>query len=194
MTQTIPRILVVSPKSNRAVTNGMAEALDGILGHAAHFDTIDLSEAPLGIETEIDAVNVAPMLVQRPRKFGAQYDAYVIGYFLDPGLNACRQVIGASVFGVGECAVCAALSASDQSGVLALSGASVARHKPIFQRLGVWDRLAGELPLNISVAEAVGDAQVFPRILQEAEERRDDYGAGAIVLGCAAMERRWGLP
>ncbi|EKF17715.1 aspartate/glutamate racemase family protein [Nitratireductor pacificus] len=184
-----PKILVVNPNANAAVTAAMAEALAPLAGAPVGIEARTLEGAPFGIESETDAVTVAPMLAELLRQEGPRYDAFVIGCFLDPGLNACREVAGKPVFGIGECAIYAALTQSDQFGVLALSRASVARHKPIYRRLGVGDRLAGELPLEISVAEAVGDAAVYPRILARAKTLRDEYGAGAVVLGCAGMAR-----
>lgn len=183
-----PEILVVNPNANAAVTDAMAAALAGLAaGTAVTIRTQTLEGAPFGIESETDAAIVAPMLAALLRQERSRYDASVIGCFLDPGLNACREAAGKPVFGIGECAIYAALTQADQFGVLALSRTSVARHKPIYRRLGVWDRLAGELPLEISVAEAVGDVTVYPRILARARELRDDYGAGAVVLGCAGM-------
>jgi len=185
-----PEILVVNPNANTAVTAAMTEALAGLAdGVTVTIQTQTLEGAPFGIENETDAVTVAPMLAALLRQERSRYDAFVIGCFLDPGLNACREATAKPVFGIGECAIYAALTQADRFGVLALSGASVERHKPIYRRLGVWDRLASEIPLEISVAEAVGDAAVYPRLLACAEELRDDYGAGAIVLGCAGMAR-----
>lgn len=190
MSNAKPEILVVNPNSNTAVTAAMAEALAGLAaGASVDIQTQTLEGAPFGIESETDAATVAPMLAALLRNERSRYDAFVIGCFLDPGLNACREAVAKPVFGIGECAIYAALTLADQFGVLALSRASVERHKPIYRRLGVGDRLAGELPLEISVAEAVSDVTVYPRILARAEELRDEYGAGAIVLGCAGMAR-----
>lgn len=184
------KVLVINPNSNGAVTAAMREAVSSLaVGTGVEIETRSLAGAPFGIESEADAAKVAPMLAELVRAEEAQYSAFVIGCFLDPGLAACRYVTGKPVFGIGECSVYAALSLADQFGVLALSDASVGRHKPIFRRLGVWDRLAGELPLSISVAEAVSDDSVYPRIRDAAKSLCGDYGAGAVVLGCAGMAK-----
>lgn len=184
------KVLVINPNSNGAVTAAMREAVSSLaVGTGVEIETRSLAGAPFGIESEADAAKVAPMLAELVRAEEAQYSAFVIGCFLDPGLAACRYVTGKPVFGIGECSVYAALSLADQFGVLALSAASVGRHKPIFRRLGVWDRLAGELPLSISVAEAVSDDSVYPRIRDAAKSLCGDYGAGAVVLGCAGMAK-----
>lgn len=184
------RVLVINPNSNEAVTEAMGEAISCLSRTTGvEMETRSLAGAPFGIESEADAARVAPMLAELVAGEEAGYDAFVIGCFLDPGLAACRYMTNKPVFGIGECSIYAALSLADQFGVLALSRASVGRHKPIFRRLGVWDRLAGELPLSISVAEAVSDEGVYPRLLDAALALRDEHGAGAVVLGCAGMAR-----
>lgn len=182
------RVLIINPNSNAAVTDAMARAVASLSGSTGvDFDTRFLDGAPLGIESDLDAAVVAPLLAQMVRDEDDRYDAFIIGCFLDPGLQACRTVTDKPVFGIGECGVFAALTHADQFGVLALSEASVGRHKPIFRRLGVADRLAGELPLSISVADAVGNAAVYPKLSEAARTLRDTHGAGAVVLGCAGM-------
>lgn len=186
----LERVLIINPNSNETVTAAMSEAISCLGGNAGvEMEARSLTGAPFGIESEADAATVAPMLAELVRAEEGRYDAFVIGCFLDPGISACRNMTDKPVFGIGECSVYAALSLADQFGVLALSAASVGRHKPIFRRLGVWDRLAGELPLSISVAEAVSDDGVYARIRDGAVTLRDSYGAGAVVLGCAGMAK-----
>jgi allantoin racemase len=184
------RVLVINPNSNETVTAAMDAAISSLGGNTGvEMETRSLTGAPLGIESEADAAMVAPMVAELVRAEESRYSAFVIGCFLDPGLAACRHVTDKPVFGIGECSVYAALSLADQFGVLALSAASVKRHKPIFRRLGVWDRLAGGLPLSISVAEAVSAEGVYPRIREAAVTLRESYGAGAVILGCAGMAK-----
>ena len=51
------------------------------------------------------------------------------------------------------------------------------------------ERLAGERPLNISVAETASDEGALAKMIEVGRTLKDNDGAGAIVMGCAGMAR-----
>ena len=55
--------------------------------------------------------------------------------------------------------------------------------------MGLNDRLAGERPLEMSVAETAIGEQTLRRILDVGRELRDQDGVEAVVMGCAGMAR-----
>src|SRR5437016_11010808 len=80
-------------------------------------------------------------------------DAFVIACYSDPGLHLCREGTTRPVFGIAECGVLTALARADRFGVIAIGQRSIARHVRYLRQMGLVDRLAGERPLDISVAE-----------------------------------------
>src|SRR5437868_4041560 len=50
-------------------------------------------------------------------------------------------------------------------------------------------RLAGERPLNMSVAETASGERTFERMVEVGRALVEEDGADAIVLGCAGMAR-----
>jgi Asp/Glu/hydantoin racemase len=80
-------------------------------------------------------------------------DAFVIACFSDPGLHVCRQATRRPLFRINECGVLTALAGGDRSGIIAIAAKSVARHRRYLRQMGLADRLAGERPLEMSVAE-----------------------------------------
>ena len=120
-----------------------------------------------------------------PRESG--YDAFVIACYSDPGLAECRRLGKAPVFGMQESALKAAAQGNRKFGVLALSEASIARHLPYIESLGLGDLLAAELPLGISVDESAGDPSTFDKVVDSGFRLITEFGAEAIVLGCAGM-------
>jgi len=56
--------------------------------------------------------------------------------------------------------------------------------------MGLNDRLAGERPLEMSVAETASGEQTLRRILDVGRELRDQDRAEAAVMGCAGARHR----
>ncbi len=195
------KVLVINPNSNAAVTAGISAALEPLrLAGGPEIDCETLAEGPYGIEsqTDIEAV-VLPLrrLVLEKR----DADAFVIACYSDPGLQVCREATTKPVFGIQECAVLTAAMRGDRFGVIALAAASIRRHRRTLRQIGLIDRLAGERPAELAVAETAEGGAVFQRLLSVGRELRDRDGAETIVLGCAgmarhraALEARLGLP
>jgi Asp/Glu/hydantoin racemase len=116
-------------------------------------------------------------------------DAFVIACYSDPGLHVCREATRKPVFGINECGVLAALSRGDRFGVLAIKQASVRRHLRYLRQMGLSARLAGERPLDMSVAETASGDKTLGRMIEVGRTLRDLDGADVIVMGCAGMAR-----
>ena len=180
-------VLVVNPNANPAVTAGISRALDPFrLPGAPEFEAVTLEGGPFTIESAADgAAAIAPLL----RLVAARADAaaVVIACYSDPGLDACRERFAGPVLGIGECGALAALARADLFGVIALSDAAIARHRPALRRAGLSGRLAGERAAALGVAESQAP-EAFPALAAAGRALLAD-GAGAVVLGCAGMAR-----
>ena len=182
------RVLVINPNSNPQVTRGMSEALEALrIAGGPQIECVTLDEGPFGIETQEHVEQVAlplrRLVLARP-----DADAFVIACYSDPGLQVCREATSRPVFGIQQSGLFAALSRGDRIGVIALGPQSVARHLRYMRRLGLIDRLAGERPLNLSVAESERP-EAFDRLVEVGATLRDTDGADVLVLGCAGMSR-----
>jgi len=182
----MPRILVINPNSNDAVTTGISQALDEFRDDdGQEIDCITLHEGPFGVESQADVEAVEPLLIEAMALYD-DYDAYVIACYSDPGLALCRAISDKPVFGIQESAVRTAMELAPKFGVAAISDASIARHLIYLEQMGATERLAAERPLNMSVAET-GSDQSLPVLTAVASQLRDDDGAGAIIMGCTGM-------
>lgn len=193
-------IVVINPNSNQAVTDGLVEALSGFaLSGGPAIECLTLAEGPFGIESQLDSDSVVLPLVKlassRP-----DAGAFVIACYSDPGLDACRSVVPQPVFGIQESGVLTAMARADRFGVIAIAQASVLRHRRTMARMQVLDRLAGEIPLNMSVDESARGENTFARLADVGGQLKSQ-GAGALILGCAGMarhraglERQLGIP
>jgi allantoin racemase len=181
-------IVVINPNSSETVTEGLREALAGFMHHPGiAIECLTIAEGPPGVITQrhIDeaALNVGKVVEERP-----DAGAFVIACYSQPGLDLARSLTKVPVYGIQDAGALTALAAADSFGVIAVSPASIPRHLRTLRRLGVEQRLVGEVALrgNISVAESGHGEESFAGLLEAGEELKR-MGAGAIVLGCAGM-------
>jgi allantoin racemase len=183
------RILVVNPNSNEVVTKGLADALAPLqFADGPEIECRTLAEGPYGIETQEHVESVA-LPLRRLIAGSNDVDAFVIACYSDPGLHVCREATARPVFGINECGVLTALASGERFGVIAIAQRSIRRHVRYMRQMGLLDRLAGERPLNMSVAETASGEKTLERMIAIGEELRDADGADVIVMGCAGMAR-----
>jgi allantoin racemase len=184
-----PRILVINPNSNEAVTEGLRQAI-APLGHPAGPELVcmTMAEGPLGIETQEHVDGVA-LPLRRIIVEDRDADAFVIACYSDPGIHGAREATHRPVFGIAESGVLAALARADRFGVIAIKSRSIPRHLRYLRQLSLIDRLAGERALEMSVAESATGERTLSRMIEVGTELKEKDGAGAIVMGCAGMAR-----
>jgi len=184
-----PRILVINPNSNDIVTRGLEAALKP-LGFVDGPEIVctTLAEGPFGVESQADVDSVA-MPLRRLVESDNGAAAFVIACYSDPGLHVCREATNRPVFGIAECGVLTAMTRAETFGVIAIAQRSIRRHVRYLRQMGLMDRLAGERPLNMSVAETASGEGTLARMIEVGRALRDQDGAGAIVMGCAGMAR-----
>lgn len=183
-----PRILVINPNSNDAVTGGLRQALAPLIcAEGPQILCETLREGPFGIETQEHADSV--ILPLRRRVAEAEADAFVIACYSDPGLHAAREATPRPVFGIAECGVLTALARAERFGVIAIRARSIARHLRYLRQMGLMERFAGERPLEMSVAESASGEHTLEKMIAVGRALKEIDGAGAIVMGCAGMAR-----
>lgn len=182
-------ILVVNPNSNETVTKGLADALVPVqFADGPQIECRTLQEGPYGIETQEHVESVA-LPLRRLVAGSNDIDAFVIACYSDPGLYVCREATSRPVFGINECGVLTALASGERFGVIAIAQGSIRRHMRYMRQMGLLNRLAGERPLNMSVAETASGDKTLERMIEIGEKLRDRDGADVIVMGCAGMAR-----
>ena len=183
------RIVVINPNSNETVTRGLDDALRLVAFEGGpEIVCRTLAEGPYGIESQADVESVV-LPLRRLVESDNEADAFVIACFSDPGLHVCRDGTDRPVFGIAECGVLAALARADRFGVIAIQSRSIGRHLRYLRQMGLMERLAGERPLEMSVAESAAGEKTLDRMIEVGSELRDRDGAEAIVMGCAGMAR-----
>jgi allantoin racemase len=182
-------ILVINPNSNPAVTAGLDAALAPLrFDNGPTLRCATLAEGPFGIESQLDVEQVVVPLRRMVETDNAA-DAFVIACYSDPGLHACREGTRRPVFGIAECAVLSALARGERFGVIAIAAKSIRRHVRYLRQMGLTDRLAGERPLDMTVAETASGADTLGRMIEVGRELVEQDRADVVVMGCAGMAR-----
>jgi allantoin racemase len=183
------RIRVVNPNSNETVTRGLDVELEPLrFANGPEIVCFTLAEGPFGIETQADVESVV-MPLRRMVEADNSSDAFVIACYSDPGLHVCREATARPVFGIAECGVLTALARAGRFGVIAISQRSIARHMRYLLQMGLTDRLAGERPLEMSVAETASGEKTLERMINVGCQLKEKDGAEAVIMGCAGMAR-----
>jgi allantoin racemase len=184
------RILVINPNSTEAVTHGIDQAVEPLrMPGGPAIDCVTLKEGPPGIETQQHVDSVVSPLLRLVREKDAEYAAFVIACYSDPGLHSVREATKKPVLGISECGILTALTIGHRFGVIAILKQSIPRHLRYVGALGVSDRLAAELAVGIPVVELSNEQKTFGRMVEVGKTLRERHGADVVVMGCAGMAR-----
>jgi allantoin racemase len=179
------RILVINPNCSEACSAGISSALAPYrLPGGPILDVSNLREGPPAIVSWRDwYVVVDPMcrLVER-----SDADVYVIACASDPGIEAVRSVTSRPVLGIFRSAVATAVARAERFGVIALVDASKARHRQALRAMGLEDRLAAEIALNVPM-DTLLDPEAARTAIVAAARGLAEMGAETVILGCTGM-------
>jgi Asp/Glu/hydantoin racemase len=183
-------ILVVNPNSTDSITRGIDAACEPLrMSGGPAIECKTLKEGPPGIETQQHVDGLIPPLLSLVRKEEEKYDAFVIACYSDPGLHSVREATRKPVLGIAECGILTALTLGHKFGVIAILQKSIPRHLRYMGALGVMDRLAAELPVDLPVLELSDEKKTFGRMTQVGKALKEAHGADVVVMGCAGMAR-----
>ena len=182
------QILVINPNSTDAVTRAIDRALEPLrLPGGPLVNCLTLREGPAGIESQGDVERVVLPLCHEVADRQADTAAFVIACFSDPGLHAVREITRKPVLGIAECGIVTALTLGDRFGIIAILRASIPRHRRYLAAMGVTDRFAGEIAIDMRVSELSDAARTYRAMVQVGVRLRDEHGTDVIVMGCAGM-------
>jgi allantoin racemase len=182
------RILVINPNSSEAVTRVIDDAMTPLrIPGGPGIRCTTLAEGPPTVESQCDADAVILPLCRLIRAAEAEFDAFVIACFSDPGLFSAREATVKPVLGIAECGILTALTLGHRFGVLSILARSVPRHLRYIAAMGVGQRLAGDLPIGLGVAELADARTTLTRMIDVGRRLRDQDGADVLVMGCSGM-------
>lgn len=183
-----PHIYVLNPNSSQIVTDGLDRTVQPLrLADGPAISCLRLPQGPAGVQSQTDIDTLIPHLRAQALSVKEDAAAYVVACFSDPGLYTLREAVDVPVLGIAETGVLTALSLGQRFGVLSILQASIPRHLRYFGAMGVTDRLAADLAINMGVSELADEKKALQRLTEVGQRLRDEHGADVVVLGCAGM-------
>lgn len=180
-------IHILNPNSSQVVTEGIARAVAPMQALSPVPIRCHLLEAgPPGIETQAHVDGVVAPLLRQAAELEANAAAFVVACFSDPGLAALREQSARPVLGIAESAVLTAMTLGQRFGIVSILSRSIPRHMRYLGAMGVLDRLAADLPLELGVAELASRERTWERLVAVGRDL-ERAGAEVVVLGCAGM-------
>lgn len=193
------RILVINPNSSVACSAGIDAAIAPFRALGGPLlEVATLREGPPAIYSWADWHAAVAPLCRRIADEPA--DVYVVACASDPGITAARAATDKPVLGVFRSAVAVATARAGRFGVIAIVDASKERHMLALDAMGLRERLAAEVALNVTMETLLDPEAARARLIAAA---RDCVAAGAesVILGCtgmahhrAAIEAACGVP
>lgn len=195
-------IYVVNPNSSQHVTDGIDTAVDSMrTASLVPIEARTLTQGPPGIETQAHVDGVVAPLLKHCAALEKDASAFVVACYSDPGLAALKEQSARPVIGIAEASILTAMTFGQRFGILSILSKSVPRHMRYVGAMGVMDRLAADLPLELGVLELADETRTFERLKAVGETLRDTAMADVVILGCAGMtafrtdlEQHLGLP
>lgn len=179
-------IVVINPNSTERITRQIRDAVSTV---SSRVTVVTSLRGPPAIERDEDvAASVVPMLDVALAHDEAA--AYVVACFSDPGLDELRGIRDIPAFGIAESAIRSAMEAAEKVGIVSSVEDSIPRHQRYWRRLGISDRVAGDIAVGLGVLEL--DTEEARERVRAAGEALVTAGAGAVVLGCTGMTHMQG--
>jgi len=183
-------IYVINPNSTERVTREIDVAVAPLrMAGGSAIECLTLADGPPGIQSQRDVDGLIPPLLKRAAGLENEAAAFVIACFSDPGMHSLREQSQKPVLGIAECGVLTALTLGQRFGIVAMLQNSIPRHLRYLGATGMMGRFAGDLPVNLTIAEMADDDLTLGRMLGVGRTLRDMHHADVLVMGCAGMAR-----
>jgi len=195
------KIMVINPNTSSDLTKHIKKVLQSVRTNATSFEVVQLDEGPEAVESSKDVDYVAPKVAAMVAKNEKNFDAFVIACFADPGLESARELSGVPVVGIMEASMLVSCALGEKFSILAINSRRAPTKWRYARSIGLHERMASVIPLNLPVAKMEGDSDELRSAIKKAAHRAKEDGAEVLILGCAALagrahevEREAGLP
>jgi len=182
------KILVINPITTDSFNDMTKNYLEKIKSPDVEIEVVNIKEGPSSIETFYDEAFALPEILKTIDEYKSRCDAIVINCFADPAVNAARELTDVPVVGPAEASMMIALMLGHKFGVISTFRNSGPWIELQVRNMGIEQRLAGAIGVDIPVLELGKDLKKTARYLIDAARNLiDSKGAEVIVLGCTGM-------
>jgi len=182
------KILVINPITTNSFNDMTKNYLEKIKSSDVEIKVVNIKDGPSSIETFYDEAFALPEILKTIDEYKSRCDAIVINCFADPAVNAARELTDVPVVGPAEASMMIALMLGHKFGVISTFRNSGPWIELQARNMGIEQRLAGAIGVDIPVLELEKDLKKTAQYLIDAARNLiDTKGAEVIVLGCTGM-------
>jgi len=182
------KILVIDPITTDFFNDMTKNYLEEIKSPDIEIEVVNIKAGPSSIETFYDEAFALPGILKTVNEYKTRCDAIVINCFADPGINAARELIDIPVVGPAEASMMIALMLGHKFGVISTFRNTGPWVELQTRNMGIEQRLAGAVGIDIPVLELGSDLKKTARYLVDAaRDLIESKGAEVIILGCTGM-------
>jgi len=182
------KILVINPITTDSFNNMAKSYLEELKSPDIEIEVVNIKAGPSSIETFYDEAFALPEILKTIEKYKAECNAIVINCFADPAVNAARELTDIPVVGPAEASMMIALMLGHRFGVISTFRNSGPWVELQARNMGIEEKLAGAIGVDIPVLELEKDFKKTVRyLINAARNLIDSKGAEVIVLGCTGM-------
>ena len=182
------KILVINPITTDSFNDMTKNYLEKIKSPDVEIEVVNIKDGPSSIETFYDEAFALPGILKTVNEYKTRCDAIVINCFADPGINAARELIDIPVVGPAEASMMIALMLGHKFGVISTFRNTGPWVELQTRNMGIEQRLAGAVGIDIPVLELGSDLKKTARYLVDAaRDLIESKGAEVIILGCTGM-------
>jgi allantoin racemase len=182
------KILVIDPITTDFFNDMTKNYLEEIKSSDIEIEVVNIKAGPSSIETFYDEAFALPGILKTVDEYKTRCDAIVINCFADPGINAARELTDIPVVGPAEASMMIALMLGHKFGVISTFRNTGPWVELQTRNMGIEQRLAGAVGIDIPVLELGSDLKKTARYLVDAaRDLIESKGAEVIILGCTGM-------
>jgi len=182
------KILVVNPITTDSFNDMTKNYLEKIKNPDIEIEVVNIKAGPSSIETFYDEAFALPEILKTIDEYKSKCDAIVINCFADPAVNAARELTDVPIVGPAEASMMIALMLGHKFGVISTFRNSGPWIELQARNMGIEQRLAGAIGVDIPVLELGSDIKKTARYLVDAARDLIELkGAEVIILGCTGM-------
>lgn len=182
------KILVINPNTTQAMTDAIAEECRKSAAAGTVIDVISPERGPRSIETHTEDAVAAAATIETVLQHRNDYDAFVIACFIDPAIQAIREIVDVPVLGIAESAAHMAALVSSKFSVITVMRRLEHQIAETIRRSGLADRCASVRSIDLSVLSIEADLDTTVEHMEEEARRAiEEDDAEAILLGCAGL-------
>jgi allantoin racemase len=184
----MPKILVINPVSTSMWDESDREYMSRCLSAGFELEVRSLEYGSPSLETYFDEAISMPFILKEISRLEG-YDGIIINCFLNPAVDAARELVDVPVVGAGEAALYVACMSGRAPSIIGVGGSTAkSRYEEVIRSLRLSNRVVSIRCVGLAVLELDKDrGRTYEMLLRSAREAVCKDGADVLILGCTGL-------